>query len=262
MDPIQWKRVRGALNQYVRQNRVPLRRFNKVMKVLPKLVSLCGHYTQNRRTVTALGIALLQKHPRILAAACPDYSHEDNHYTYKSLGDGVPLLLKFHKDFLVKVCRVVPNLEVEFLIADHEADFAPLCESVGLNRREFRERVDRSVVASTKALQRRGWKVNTFTGGIPGYISRVRALTRRLQSDPRLAERFTSETLSRSPFYRRVGYSIDVWRKRTIQIAAQYLALGEYCAKDNIIVCNHTTISLAWLQKAGIAFLENPITIH
>lgn len=257
-----WKRVRLALFQYTRYNHIPKCRYDKAMEILPKLVDLCGHYTQNRRTMIALGIALMQKNPRLLATVCPDYTHHGGHYTYEGMGDGVPLLLRLHRDFLRKVCRLVPNLEVRFLIADHEADFAPLRDSVSLSRREFRERVDRSVAASSRVLQRRGWTVNTFTRGVPGYMPRVRALTRRLQADPAFTARFAAETLSRSQFYTRVGYPTEVWRERTIQIAAQYLVLGEYCARNKIIVCNHTTISLGWFQKAGAAFLENPITIH
>jgi hypothetical protein len=232
------------------------------MRTLPQLVGLCGGNTQNRKTVCALGRALLQKHPRLFATACPDYFHKNGRYTYDGLGDGVPLLLKLHRDFLAKVCQLVPNIEVTFLIADHEADFAPLCASVGLDRYEFLKRVERSVVASSQALQRRGWKVSTFTDHVPGYMADVNTLTQQLLSDPFLSGRLTAETFARSRFYRKARYPLDVWRTRTAQIAAQYLVLAGYCTSRKIIICNHTTISLAWFQRARVAFLENPIKIH
>lgn len=262
MDPhVPWKRVQRALFLYRRHNRIGVHQFERVMDILPRLAPLCGSYSHGRRTLVRLGVALMQKRPQLWATVCPDYSHRNGHYTYDGLGSGVPLIMRAHRTFLGRVIKIVPELEVKFLIADHEADFPPLYQGIGLTRQEFCARVARSVTAAGASVRRHGWEVQTFTTALPRFRQDVAAVARQLARDPRLQQRFISETAARSTFYRRAKYPPETWGPRSIQIAAQYLVLGRTCAKRHIVVCNHTTISLGWFIKAGTAFLENPISL-
>lgn len=259
---IDWKRVRGSLFRYIRTKRISKRHFNEVLEILPQVLELCGPYSLGRRNAVRVGIGLLQKKPRLLATVCPDYTNDKGRFTYEGLLDGVPLLVRIHEQFLRKVVKLVPHLDVGFLVADHEADFTPLRQSVHLTREEFLARVTRSIEATSRRLRRRHWSVSTFTDFLPHYREDVDELTLRLEADPELAARLGSETLARSTFFRRVGYPPEVWHQRSTEIAAQYTILGSHCAARNIIICNHSTISLGWFIRSGVGFLENPVAIH
>jgi hypothetical protein len=263
MEPLlPWKRVRSALFQYMCAHGISKRRFEHVAHILPQLMDLCGSYSHSRRTAMRVGICLLQRKPRLLATVCPDYAHQNGRYTYEGLLDGVPMLVEIHETFLQKVIALVPDLKVGLLIADHEADFEPLRQSVRLSRDEFLDRVASSIKAAGKHVRDRRWSVRTFTGLLPHFRQAVDERTRQLEADPSLSARLASETLSRSTFYRRVGYPTEVWSRRSAEIAAQYTILGEHCASNNILICNHSTISLSWFIRAGAGFLENPVAIH
>lgn len=262
MGSLPWKRVRRALFNYAKVHGIPLHRLDSVSDVLPLILGLCGSYSQSRHVAYRIGIALLRDSPHILVTTCPDYSHHQGKFTYRGLGDGVPMLVERRVAFLKEVAQLVPNLRATFLIADHEADIPPLCEVIGVTRDEFMARVDRSIIAARDAVARDGWQVAAFTKMIPDFSLQVDTLTQKLLQDGRLKARFDSETLARSAFYRRVGYPPAFWHPRTVGIAAQYVVLGRHTAAQQEIVCNHHTISLGWFITAGNAFLDDGIVIH
>lgn len=258
-----WKRVRSALFQYAREHDIESCRVPEVLGTLSRILDLCGDYSKNRRNLYRLGIVLLQECPHILAPACPDYTNARGRFTYKGLGDGLPMLVKRHAMFLHKVCAVVPKLRVTFLIADHEACVKPLCEIMGVTTQEFKARVGRSIAKAKMYVAPYQWLVCGFTEMIPGFSQQESRLVSQLMQDPRLQRRFASETLARISFYQKVGYTDpQQWRLRTYHNAAQYLVLGRFAASHNLMVCNHHTASLGWFTKAGNAYLDNPIKIY
>lgn len=260
---IAWKRVRGALFHYVRCHEIDPARVEWVMDVLPPLVQICGSFSHSRRSAYRIGITLLQDQPQARVLCCPDYSNHNGRFTYQGLGDGVPMLVKRHGCFMSQVCAIVPNLQVIFLVADHEANVAPLRRIMGVTKKEFQTRVQHSIAIARSFVAQRGWDVRGFTDEIPDFHKREARLVESLKRDKHLHQRFVSEMMARVGFYQKVGYRDPAqWQERTFHNAAQYLLVGRHLTDNNLLACNHHTASLSWFMRTGTAFLDNPIQIY
>lgn len=260
---VAWKRVRRALLHYTRNFNIDPTRVDLTMNILPTLIGMCGSFSASRRSAYRIGVTLVQDQPQARILCCPDYSNRNSRFTYQGLGDGVPMLVNRHGRFMSRVCAIVPNLQVMFLIADHEANSAPLRRIMGVTKKEFQTRVERSIAAARSSVACHGWDVRGFTDEIPDFHDREAYLVRSLKADERLRRRFASETVARAGFYRKVGYRDPAqWRERTYHNAAQYILVGEHLTRHNLLACNHHTASLSWFMRTGTAFLDNPIRIY
>lgn len=264
MEPLlAWKRVRSALFHFARERSIDPSRVEAVMQILPPLIGMCGSFSASRRLAYRIGMTLVQDQPQARVLCCPDYTNKNGRFTYKGLGDGVPMLVKLHGRFMRQVCAIIPNLQVTFLIADHDASSAPLCRIMGVTKKEFQTRVEHSIAAARSFVARRGWDVRGFTDEIPDFYDREACLVRSFKADKRLRKRFASETAARADFYHKVGYRDPAqWRERTYHNAAQYMLVGEYLTRHNLLACNHHTASLSWFMRTRTAFLDNPIRIY
>ena len=209
-------------------------------------------------------ILLAVSEPAIIVPACPDYSHENGKYTFRSLRGGVSLLSEKHIDFLKQITAILPEAKVLFLLADHEADDPELCQVVGKTREEFADLVSESVRATRARIGGFGWKAELMTVLIPNLIAEEERISEWIANNPEFTRRIVSETISRGEMYCKINRSFTQKEKelRTIRTAAQYLALGQFVARNSHLVCNHTTTNLSWYLQTEAALIHNPVSIY
>lgn len=260
---IDFGRVRTALFQEAHKRRLPEGRVEECARLLPDLLSLCGQYSHSRRVATRLGQMLLAGPLHVLAPTCPDYTHLFGRYTFKGLGDGVPLLAKRHIVFLESVQKLIPDMHVSLLVANHEADDEALCVATGCTRDEFLRRLQRSLIAVQDLIAEYGWSASFMTDVVKDLISEERLVARELQHNETYAGHIKMENIARQPMYRRIGqFTIEEQRRRTLTTAAQYVVLGRFAERRNMAICNHSTTNLAWYLREGVAVLHNPIQVY
>jgi len=237
----------------------------KALFQLEQILELAGPYSKSRKMLLRLGkILLAVSEPAIIVPACPDYSHENGKYTFRSLRGGVSLLSEKHIDFLKQINAILPEAKVLFLLADHEADDPELCRVVGKTREEFANLVIESVRATRKRTEEFGWKVELMTVVIPNLIAEEARISEWIANNPEFTRRIVSETISRGEMYCKISRSFTQKEKelRTIRTAAQYLALGQFVARSSHLVCNHTTTNLSWYLRTEAALIHNPVSVY
>lgn len=200
----------------------------------------------------------------ILAPACPDYSHENGCYNFQSVSNGVSLLAGLHIKFLRQVETIVPDCKITILLADQEAKDEALCQAIGRSQEEFSKLISQSVEATFKLVSPYGWQVLPMTGVIDTLMERERVNVELIRSNPQWRERINTDTIARFEMYRQINhrFSAEEMTERTIKTAAQYLAMGQFVAQANMIVCNHSTVNLCWYKESGAAVLHNPVKIY
>jgi hypothetical protein len=201
---------------------------------------------------------------KIIAPACPDYSHSNGRYTFDSVGDGVSLLTSLHIDFLHQVAEILPDCPIVILLADHEANDEALCEATGCTSAEFAQLISRSVANTAQAVELYGWQSIAMTAMIPDLVRQELINIELINSNPKLGQRIVTDTMARCDMYRQINarFTMEEMKARTIKTAAQYLAMGQFAAANGHIVCNHSTVNLCWYKEAGTAVLHNPVTVY
>ncbi len=256
-------RVRTALSQEARRRRLPDGKVEDAMHVIPDLLARCGPYSRSRRVAFRLGQLLMAGPLGVIAPVCPDYDHLFGRYTFSGLRGGVPLLAKRHVAFLRSLNDLLPDMRVEFLVADHEADDAALCRATRCSREEFLDRVGQSVVSIREAVRAYGWEASAMTDVVTDLLSEERQAVQAIREIATYSGHIASETIARQSMYRRIGaLSSAEQYDRTLQTAAQYLVLGRYAERRNLAVCNHNTTNLAWYLRAGVGLLHNPTAVY
>lgn len=259
-----WSKTRKALSQQLRQT-PDLMRLEFAMELLPQVIQLCGEHSRHRRMVLKIARALSVERPTIYAPCCPDYSHDGQRYNFRGLGSGVSLLAEKHLEFLAeRVSPLLPRARIIFLIADQEADDPDLVTAAGISHAEFMRRIQLSLDALRVRTAAYGWEAGFMTEQIPGLREQEAMFAQALRSDQAKSARIQTETLARSPMYRmiRPNMAVPQMLERTIRTAAQYLIMGELAARQNALICNHTTTNLAWYGETGAALLHNPISVY
>lgn len=228
-----------------------------------RVLVACGDHSKSRQMKLRIGKSILAGNRTVWAPACPDYSHVDGKYDFRELRGGVSLLAQLHIEFLHGLTAEVPGLLVKVLVADHEADDPHLCRALSISRDEFGARVEESVAATASAIEGLGWQALKMTDELPELVAREGEIAKRMAQDEGLAARITTDVLSRAEMYQRLGVSDEAtMRERTIATAAQYVALGEFATEAGVLVCNHTTVNLAWYKESGAALLHNAVSIY
>lgn len=262
---IDWRRVRrGVLQEARRTGKLDVA--ERVLTLLPTLIEQCGSASQHRRAIQRIALTLIQNDgaPSVIAPSCPDYAYREGRYTFGGLGNDIALLTRMHVAFLLQVKELVPDMRVQILLADQEADDEELCRSCGIGSDEFRERVERSVVATRESVSVYGWTVSRFTDSVPTIVTDELAETQRLLADPSLRYRLTNDLISRAEMYARINPRMcpEQMFARTARTAAQYVVLGRYAAAQGFLICNHTTTNLSWYGDTGAAVLHNPVSVY
>jgi len=199
----------------------------------------------------------------LLVPTCPAFSHRDGKYTYKGLGQGVPLLVKLHIPFLQGISRLLEDqVCVRILLADQEASVGPLAERIGIDETEFRRRVQCSITASRRAVRGFGWQVEAMTDVVPDFSARVEAVRRELLADESTRTRIRRDVLARERLYDLIGYPKDIRFDRSAETLAQYVTLGRFAAERDALIANHTTSSLDWYRNTDAGLLHNPVRVY
>jgi len=256
------KKIKSALRRELKYDRVDL--IDDVMHRLTNITALCGEVTHSIKMQKRMGRLLLRDNPTIIAPACPDYSHMEGKYTFRSLGKGIPLLAQVHCQFLKSIADYLPDARIIIALADHEADDALLCDAVGVSHKTFCAYVAESVAKTNTYVSEFGWTACAMTHYIPTLVDDERRIVDELTGDPHLQRRIDTETLQRGEMYTKISRSLSFadMRARTIKTAAQYIALGTFAAEHNAFVCNHTTTNLSWYLQTPVSVLHNPISVY
>lgn len=257
---IDWGRVRKALRQAARLTE----QVDELIPVLSSLVERCGEPSRTSKMVIRIGKALLDPNCSIIAPCCPDYTHRDGRYTFRGLNGGISLLAELHIGFLRDIQAVVPGVRIKLLYADHEADNPELCTATGKTKDEFDSLVKNSVLETRRFVAPLGWEVSPMTEIIPTLVDDEKEIVQWLATNESFRTRLKSEASGRSDMYFRIKltWTWEEMLERTIQTAAQYVALGRYAAKNNQLVCNHTTTNLSWYLQTGAGVLHNPVSVY
>lgn len=260
---VDWKRVYSSLAQQARANQIAPERVGEVVERLKKILVLCGPASAGRKVLQRIGFALLSDRPRIIAPACPDYSHCDGKYTFRQLNEGISLLAQKQIDFLRAAREVLSEVEVTIAVADREAEDESLRKSVGESIESFRAKVRGTIKAIASAIKQDGWCVATMTSVIPEFSEREELWIQKIRSDRALSARITTDAIARSEMYMRIApFTAEEMFARTLRTAAQYLTLGTWAQSTNTLIANHTTTNLAWYLQTGAGILHNPIAVY
>lgn len=254
------KKLRSGLLQKTRELQIDDGLVDIVCQQMTKLSAISPLSKQMRYRV---GISLLYG-AQIVAPACPDYSHENGCYTFRSVSGGVSLLANLHIDFLRQVQEIVPQAQITILLADHEAKDPALCRAIGVNQKEFSTLIAQSVRSTAQKVFDYGWQVLPMTTLISDLEEREAENIELIRNDPRYKQRITSDTIARMDMYRQIShdFSTEDMTERTIKTAAQYLTMGQFVVSRNFIVCNHSTVNLCWYKESGATVLHNPVSVY
>jgi hypothetical protein len=259
---MEWKRTEVALRQEAaRQNKMA--KVENILFTLKQIYSLVGSYSQNRRMLLKIGKTLLSEKALLLVPCCPDYPHVNGRYIFGGIGSGISLLAQKHIDFLNQLQGLL-CLPVVMVYADHEADDLELVKNTNTPREEFLNRISQSIVRTQQAVAEKGWQVRTMTEVIRNLVSSEALARQFIANRPEYHKRINNETLARSEMYWRINHTLtwQAQRERTITTAAQYYVLGDFAAKNNYIVCNHTTVNLSWYLQTDAAVIHNPVSVY
>ncbi len=260
---VNWKRIYSSLAQQARTSQIAPDRVSEVVEQLKKILSLCGPASAGRKVLQRIGFALLSGRPKIIAPACPDYSHCDGKYTFRQLNNGISLLAQKQIDFLRAARQVLTEVEVTVAVADQEADDESLRKAVGESIESFRTKIRKTIEAIASAVKQDGWCVAAMTSVIPEFAEQEKLWMQRIRSDSGLSARITTDSIARSEMYRRIApFTAEEMFARTLRTAAQYLTLGTWAQSNNALIANHTTTNLAWYLQTGAGILHNPIAVY
>lgn len=261
---IDWKRLTASIHQQSKKEFDFNEIRDGIIPVLRELVLHTGEYTFNRPTLSTMGLQILKGNPSVVVPVCPDYSHENGLYTMKSVFNDVSLIAQKHIDFMGLVCRIIPNLRVQFLVADQESQDELLCRKMKLTQSEFLELIVQSRDAIQRQIEPFGWSSHLMTDVFHGLVVEEQKRIDAIWADDSSRRQIEYDTSKREELYAKIDPNLSLEQKlmRTVRTAAQYYCLGEFCLSKDYFVCNHTTTNLAWYLKSGVAVLHNPVSIY
>ena len=264
MKMINCRRALGATLSHYAKSIGKADQVTALLAKLQELVKIIGQESRNERVLFALGTALLADQKTVIVPVCPDYSHNGWRYTFEGLNGGVSLVTQKHLEFLLAVKEIFPDLQVIFLMADHEADDEAICCKVGKTRDEFQRLVLQSAEATRCLMAPLGWQSHLMTELIPDLVVQEAKIAAELTGDEALSQGLRQDAVSREDLSRLIyhAFTREEVFTRTVRTAAQYKAMGQFVAGRNYLVCNHTTVNLRWYVETDAALLHNPVRIY
>ncbi len=255
-------KVVGKLKRFARDNNISDQIAESTVTSLDVLLKHLGDQSQSQLMQKRIGQILMRGNVSIVAPSCPDYTHQDGVYTFRGLGNGVPLLAQHQIKILQVIQDILPEAEISIVVADQERYDAALRNRVGLSEEEFLSRVDSSIASIITEVQPE-WNVLRMTERFPRLVSLEQQIAAEIASSDKYRARIQSDTLSRAAMYRKIGVvDADTMMARTVRTAAQYAALAEISASEDVLNCNHQTVNLSWFKEGGAAVLHNPVSIY
>jgi hypothetical protein len=262
---LDWKRVRGALFREAQTIDGALERLDRVQTLLPKLIALCGTYSQSRKIALKVGRIMLGAAPQIIVPTCPAYpSREGKFRKVTTLGCGVSLVTRRHRPFLKRLVELVPEARITILVADHEARDPALQKATRLSQEEFSRRMAETVRATRRSVAPLGWEVLPFSEFFPSFLQCRAANIRWIGANPEFEAHIAADTLARERFYRLfcAAETPKAKRDRTVKTAAEYVCLGRFAAERGLLIVNHTTTNLAWYLKTEVGVLHHDVRVY
>ncbi len=241
---LNWRRISKAVRQYAWPDMVD--ECPAVLKDLTCIAELCGSHSVGRKKLLALSKSLLNPERKVVCPICLD--------THDLVSPGnVPLLVKKHEQFLCALFERIGSLPVVMSVPTHEA-----VATSG--------RATEIVATVNEYVRHRGWCAHAMHELFPDIAERETFWVRELQNADSTQRRLRDFARKRREsgvyLHRSPGVSADETVTLTLRTSAQYLALGESIKTSNWIVCNHTTLNLAWYSRVGAALLHNPVYLY
>jgi len=258
------KRLFKSLAQEARRTGRPSEDVSRVCERVRLISDICGEQTSSHQMLFRLGTTLLRGDVHIIAPACPDYSHQDGKYTFRTLGSGVSLLAEHQIAFLKRVSDILDS-RFTILIADQEALDSGLQKALGLSMEDFQRRVLGSLRATQEIVQPLGWAAEAMTSFFPDLLEREEEEEEAILADSSLLPKVERDSYFRSEMYRKILgplSTLEQFRERTLRTAAQYRAVAALAANKGLVVSNHSTTNLSWYKTAGTAVLHNAVSVY
>lgn len=239
-------------------------------------IALPRSKAERKQLQRAVNSATPEQPLAIYVGSCPDYSHEGGLYTHQALGDGVPLLTKYHIDAAKPLLKTLDSLETPYryttMVADVEGTDPYFCQRFAQGDEQgFLGRCADSVAATSAELKRIKDE-HQFVGelnsssffqefGREQFIALQSAYQEVLKGkhsqDGSFQSRVTGDIIGRMDLYTTMysdiirkfgvltGENIQFLETRTLRTMAQYLALGRLIsAIPNAVIINHPTRNL------------------
>lgn len=249
-----YSRTLKALKQYARQNNIPDSKLSEVTAQLQSLIPLLGEYSHSRVMLNRIGTALFQDEGLILTPICHFWEERSN------FGTSLPLIAQKHLEFLQRVCESAPHMKPVFLVADTEVDDNLLLRSIRRSSAEFLAALEREREMIHEAIQPFGWETHFMSEYIPDLSNRESLIREQLQDANELLPRLISLAMDRGDIYHKIGiFDPEERKRRTLHVAAQYLALARYAREKGALIATHTTQNVMWYREAEIGILHNEI---
>ena len=177
---------------------------NYILDTSLRIANICGINSQTRPNIIRMAKILLENpNPVILAPSCPDFSHLNGKYNFESLNGGVPLLAQKQIEFIQNVRAILPNCQPIILLADAEIDDEEMLRKVNVNKTQFRELINNSLVATEILCRPLDIEVKLMTDYIQNLREQELACGKIIESQ--MISRINAETISRQNMYTKIN---------------------------------------------------------
>ncbi len=222
----------------------------------------------------------------LVSAVCPDYERQNGHFTYRSMGCGLPFTASRHLLIVQAIAKSLAAHDIQFeyhvTLADTEFDLPLVVKHFAQDNVElFFSRCEQSVIAIADEAYRLDIPLHScarfttaFSNWCTLYEQGLEIMRREVEQDRSTRSDLEAKAMTRMPLYQAMaGYSVNnanYCREMVIRQWAQYMAWG-YCAEEtfgnSVVMMNHTTPNLSKVNhplfrkgRERIPILQLPIT--
>lgn len=247
-------RVEKALRDEGKRKGINKNEIDRAVHSAMHIVERCGEFSQNRKMATRIGSALMNGCKSVVVPVCVNYRNLEN------CDGATTLFLERHISFLESIGACSFALAPTFLVPRHEATSDVLNRWYRISEDSL-TKVFQGIYTTARTLsEKHGWNVCSMDILIPDIVEREQEAYVALSSDTSIERQINAHMLRRRALYSE-RMQVEEMRSLTVRTAAQYVAFGNFAAKNNLIICNHTTTSLQWYTRTGAAVLHNPISL-
>ena len=252
-------RVQTALTQHARRNTDCVMPVENTMTFLKKIVAGGDPESYSRSRLIEIGKFVMGHGIRVIAPACPDYTHHSGTYTFHGVRGGTSLLAQLQITFL----NQLGIEDVTLVYADVERFDGAIRNKLCIDENGFLELIRQSCADSAGRVPS-SWKVMLMSDLVPTLYEDSEARMARMLDDSTVRQRLVNETHQRTGMYQKIvpRATFDDMLVRTARTAAQYCELGTFATRNGYVVSNHVTTNLAWYDEVNAVVLRNPVRIY
>lgn len=254
-------RIQTALTQEARKHpeHATAMTVAEAIAFLARVVEQSERESYSRSRLVQLGKHIMRHGLRIIAPACPDYTHHSGTYTFHGVRGGTSLLALLQIEFLQRLGLGDATL----VYADVERFDVAIRDKLRIDEHAFLELIRQSRTDSASRVPS-SWKVVLMSDLMPTLYEDSEARMAHMLDDAAVRQRLVSETHQRAGMYQKIvpRATFDDMLVRTARTAAQYCGLGEFATRNGYVVSNHVTTNLAWYDEVNTAVLRNPVRIY